>query len=165
MTNDSKKRELDVNGTTVDATIYYKNSKPCAVALDESPKNTGAKLNEVSDKAMLQTANAIGETHKTMKGGDKLYAFANNGDGTYKQQPFEMQVKGSIHDQSAKERTMKPYGATNNSTDHKPLDSVHKDRMNNTISELQGKNTLAENKMSSIDRAKEQKDLSQSQKR
>ena len=107
---------------------------------------------------MSATANGIAKSQPQMRGGDKLYAFAENKDGTFKQQPFELQVKGSMHDQSAKERDMSPYSQKTGS-DHKPLESVHKDRMELTVSKLQGKNILAENKMPSIDREAEQKKI------
>jgi hypothetical protein len=143
-------RDKQGNTTTFDATIHYQNAnKPCAFVLNESPNNKGAKLSDVSDKAMLVTANAVMKTHeKQMNGGDKLYAFAENGKENYKQQPFEMRVEGTKQDQSAEKKFMSPY-SKDTQTDHKPLDSIHKDRMKLTISDLQGKNILAENNMPS----------------
>jgi len=139
-----------------DATIYSKDEKPCAVVLSDSENNSGAKFSqlkqETRDEITTATANGIAEIHKEeMIGRDRLYAYSQNADSTYKQQPYELHVTGSIHDQSAEERSMIPY-SKDTGTDHNPLDSVHKDRMEYTISELQDRG-LSDNNFSSINQS------------
>ena len=145
--------------TEYDAKIYYKDGKPFAATLSESPNNQGIKFNQVSDRAMSVTADSLMKNSpEEMKRGDKIYMFAKNDNGSYKQQPFEVkhEPSPSISDVTKEEKTVGAYSA-NNGSDHQPLDSISKERMEMTISQLQGKNPMAENTMPQIDRAAEQK--------
>lgn len=138
----------DGKQTEFDAKVYYKDGKPCAATLTESPNNQGVKFSQVSDRAMIETGYGLMNTSpQEMKRGDKIYMFAKNEDGSFKQQPFEVKHEPSIEDVTKEEKTLGAYSA-NNRTDHQPLDSISKERMEMTISDLQGRNPLAENTMS-----------------
>lgn len=142
---DKAASEKKVKVAEYDATVHYKDGKPCAVVLSGSDSEQGKNFHEVRDELMNKTANGVVAAHNKnnsdtpMVGTNKLYVFARNENETFKQQPYELHVTGSEHDQLAKEYKMIPYSEKNNSSDHRPLDSIHKDKMEFTISDLKGR--------------------------
>jgi hypothetical protein len=162
-------RDFNGNLTTFDFSVHYdKANKPCAFVITESKENTGMKLSEanssgtekVADKAILRTANTILGSHNEenknniqaqLNGGDKLYGFAENNDGSFKQQPFEIQNRGSIFDRSANEKSISAY-SPNNSSEHQPLDSVSRGDVEVKVMQFQDKNPLEFNSMSNNNR-------------
>jgi hypothetical protein len=140
--------DFNGNTTTFNARVFYgRDNKPCAVVVTDSYQNTGMKLAEntqLADKATNLTASVVARSHPNLTGKDKFYAFTENQNGSFKQQPYEVIVSGSAYDQSASQKTVNAYAPSDRKDVPQPLESVSKGEAQMTVMQLQGKNILAE---------------------